>query len=372
MRVRRAQGRNPVPYFRWTLVYALAAVALLSGFPRATATSDTFTFDVQITLSEKAAVRLRSLSEGVVVSAHYFGDPTAGAARRANQIGQIDLGSEEIERPGHLQTVRITGRNVHRERLPWIQGPVMLNVRVYSARQSGPDNILNCDFFDGELQYAVHAPVVLHCFLIDEHQETKAAGLVLTSLAQNNRSERSRTQTPPASTLAPIGEERAADSYAIYSMLMPGSPLDSMPGAQGSTWAISDATVSITDMDPAIPPDGQLKAPPDNAKAFNEAVQDFRARRDERFRLEPANFHLNHPFTLLDQSRINNLRGAGSSGSYPGITFFSAVYFNSAQTAALVYINDWCANLCAAGQWVYLEKHSGQWVRRSGIIAPGA
>jgi hypothetical protein len=54
---------------------------------------------------------------------------------------------------------------------------------------------------------------------------------------------------------------------------------------------------------------------------------------------------------------------------YPGVTFFSQVYFNAAHTAALVYMNNWCANLCAAGEWVYLEKHGATWVRRSGIYA---
>ena len=52
--------------------------------------------------------------------------------------------------------------------------------------------------------------------------------------------------------------------------------------------------------------------------------------------------------------------------------FFSAVYFNQNLTAALVYVNVWCASLCAAGQWVYLEKHGGQWVRRSGLTIGGA
>jgi hypothetical protein len=51
---------------------------------------------------------------------------------------------------------------------------------------------------------------------------------------------------------------------------------------------------------------------------------------------------------------------------YLGITYFSEVYFNVAQTAALVYILDWCGNLCSQADWVYLEKQNGVWVRRSG------
>ena len=52
--------------------------------------------------------------------------------------------------------------------------------------------------------------------------------------------------------------------------------------------------------------------------------------------------------------------------NYLGITYFSEVYFNVAQTAALVYVLDWCGNLCSQSEWVYLEKQNGTWVRRSG------
>jgi hypothetical protein len=51
---------------------------------------------------------------------------------------------------------------------------------------------------------------------------------------------------------------------------------------------------------------------------------------------------------------------------YLGITYFSEVYFNTAQTSALVYILDWCGNLCSQSEWVYLEKQNGTWVKRSG------
>ncbi len=53
-------------------------------------------------------------------------------------------------------------------------------------------------------------------------------------------------------------------------------------------------------------------------------------------------------------------------GDYLGITYFSEVYFNVAQTAALVYVLDWCGNLCSQAECVYLEKQNGAWVRLSG------
>lgn len=192
-----------------------------------------------------------------------------------------------------------------------------------------------------------------------------------------------RRQTNRDPGLAPIPAQRAADTYAIYSMLMPGQPFDSMSPSQTTRWAIAQTTVNISDMNPSIPPDGQLTPPPDNQRGFEEALGDYEARKYERFQLDAKHFQISHPFSLLNDEQVSELRQARSSttasselksqySGYPGVTFFSAVYFNRAQTAALVFMNNWCANLCAAGQWVYLEKQGGHWVRRSGITRGGA
>ncbi|HEX4582382.1 MAG TPA: hypothetical protein VH139_09985 [Acidobacteriaceae bacterium] len=168
-----------------------------------------------------------------------------------------------------------------------------------------------------------------------------------------------------------------ADTYAIYSLLMPGVPFESMSTAQAQRFAIAGTTVSIEQMNPAIPPDGQLQPPPNNAQAFREAVQDFQTRRYERIQLEHQ-IKIDRPYTLLAPDDVGELKmtlagiDPGSQlqakwAGYPGITYFSEVYFNTAHTAALVYMNNFCANLCANGQWIYLEKNSDQWVRRSGL-----
>jgi hypothetical protein len=178
---------------------------------------------------------------------------------------------------------------------------------------------------------------------------------------------------------APMPPERSADSYAIYSLLMPGDTFNAMPVEQNQRWAIADTTVSIADMNPAVPPEGQLTPPPDNPDAFRSAALDYQTRRYQHIQLT-TDFHLDHPYTLMNGGQVAEFRrartavDAGSDllakyNGYPGITFFSQVFFNDNQTAALVYMNNWCANLCAEGQWVYLEKQGGSWVRRSGINA---
>jgi hypothetical protein len=193
--------------------------------------------------------------------------------------------------------------------------------------------------------------------------------------------------TPPlfaqTENAIPMPADRAQDSYLIYSMLLPGEPFRQMAPEQTQRWAIAEITVNYDDMNPRIDPRGQLKAPPNNARVFREAVHDYELNKYIHVQLTADPIRVNHPFTLLHPPEVDELRQAKSSttadsaiqtrwAAYPGITFFSEVYFDAKHTAALVYMNNWCASLCAEGTWVYLEKQNGSWVRRSGIVVPGA
>jgi hypothetical protein len=194
-----------------------------------------------------------------------------------------------------------------------------------------------------------------------------AAGCV-TGSAQSGSSTQHAPNRPAVSApggIISMPADRAEDSYAIYSMLMPGKTLASLPSAQGAAWAIAAVTLSDAERNPQIPPQGQLKPPSNNAKGFGEAVGDYETNKYTRVRLEKNDFHLSHDFVLLNPDTAR-------SGGYPGVTYFSEVYFDSKHRAALVYMYEWCANLCAAGSWVYLEKRGGQWQRDSGIVVPGA
>ncbi|MDE1178526.1 MAG: hypothetical protein PW789_18285 [Edaphobacter sp.] len=132
-----------------------------------------FAFDVSITLSQKAAAWLKAHRESIVVSADYTGAPKPDAEGRANQIGTIDLGVENVEVIGAAGLVRVTGTKVDGRRLDWIKGPVMLNVNLFSGRHANGDNVLACDFFDGKLSSAVKKTPELRCSLIAEQVEMK-------------------------------------------------------------------------------------------------------------------------------------------------------------------------------------------------------
>lgn len=305
-------------------------------------------FQVQISLSQKAAAKLNSVSQGIVLVAAYSANSAPGSQ---NQTGQLDLGRQTMDVPGRSETVRMNGPVIPDRIIESIRGPVLVNLSAYSGTihsldHNGSDNLLNCNSFDGKFQDAVRTMPVLHCSLKTENDS--AGGGAAQSI-------------PP---------ERVADSYAIYAMLVPGSPSNTIARTPAGNWGIADTTVNLTDMDPAVPPNGALKAPPENPRPFEEAVHDYETRKYQRFHLEASAFHPSPPLPLLNQQQVTGIRQARSANN--GITFFSAVYFNSKQTAALVYVNVWCATLCAAGQWVYLEKQNGQWVRRSGLTVGGA
>lgn len=177
-------------------------------------------------------------------------------------------------------------------------------------------------------------------------------------------------------TAGPTALERLADSYAIYSLLMPGEIFAKMDSSQNRQWAIAQMTINAEDINPALAPEAALSAPENHPERFREAVADYNIKKFQRSALT-RNFSLDRPYKLLTPAEVEELRSLRSTpmansslqakySGYPGITYFSRVYFDSAGSAALVYMLDWCGNLCAQAEWIYLEKRDGSWVRRSG------
>ncbi len=184
----------------------------------------------------------------------------------------------------------------------------------------------------------------------------------------------SSAQSEPSAGALPT--ERMKDAYAIYSLLLPGDVLAKMDSSQNQRWAVAATTVNAEDINPALAPEAALQPPANHAKAFHEAVADYNSRKNERLVLT-RHFQVDRPYSLLDPGEVAEFRASRTSASstsairakytgYPGITYFSEIYFNPKRTAALVYMLDWCGNLCAQAEWVYLEKHDGHWIRRSG------
>ena len=138
-----------------------APVALATG-------SDAFLpFTLGLTLSVPARDFLRDNKETVILYAAYYAYPIASASAQANPVGQIDLGKQQLPLPG-AGTVTFDGSGFLAQRLALTKGQPQVNVNVASARKSGPDNVLNCDFFEAPLAVAAQRTHRLHCSLITE------------------------------------------------------------------------------------------------------------------------------------------------------------------------------------------------------------
>jgi len=162
-----------IPRFKTS--HFLFTVSALTFMPVAFAleTNENLGFDIKISLSKKAAAKLQSTNKGITVMAAYYGNPLKSARRHVNEMGMIDLGYEKINRSGNPGLVHVTGNTIAAERLEWIQGSAKVNVNILSSRKGDENNILNCDFIDGDVAAIKESPVELHCSLIEEDIENK-------------------------------------------------------------------------------------------------------------------------------------------------------------------------------------------------------
>jgi hypothetical protein len=189
-----------------------------------------------------------------------------------------------------------------------------------------------------------------------------------------------KNAVPPTAPI-PMPSDRAAESYRIYSMLMPGSKFESPQWPRGK-WLIADTTKAVVrpgkpckgSTDDLQNPHFAVSPPPDRTNEFQEVLEDFDRRCHERIRLTPEGFRLSVPFSLLTESEqaqfvtsalnlnaaVDNAANLKFSGA-PGINKFSQVYFNQKHSLAMVYTEQWCGGLCGSFHWVVLELKNEQW-----------
>ncbi len=184
----------------------------------------------------------------------------------------------------------------------------------------------------------------------------------------------------------PMPQDRAVDSYRIYSVLMPVGEL-ARPGWSRVLWLLSDTTVSLVAPDrpcmgqdesgPTMNPHEAVEAPADRRQDLSEMLEDFDRRCHERLQLTPEAFTLVVPLRLLSaaeqdefvRTRFDPYAGAEGDAltakyrGAPGISRFSEVYFNSHHTVAMVYASGWCGGVCAQSYWEVLALQDGSWKR---------
>ena len=151
---------------------ALIAVAVpLSAFAGAAPEPNPApVFHVKVELSKTAAASLATIKETIMVVAYYYGLPAKGQENKADEMGQIQLGQEDVELPG-AGTATFSGAPIKTARLPYIDGGVQVVINVFSGRKSSPNNLLDCGFFDGPVAQAAKKGLSLYCKMIAEQRQ---------------------------------------------------------------------------------------------------------------------------------------------------------------------------------------------------------
>ncbi|WP_298957943.1 hypothetical protein [uncultured Methylobacterium sp.] len=147
----------------------LAALFAAAGPAHATAIGEAFTpILVAVTLSPKAADRLNRSRDPVQVTAYYSFRPPFRIARTLPE-GEIPLGRETVPIRSDSARARLVGDGYTPDTIdPLMAGQRRVLVNVYSGRDGGPLNVLDCGIFEGTLREAAARPIPIECRLIGE------------------------------------------------------------------------------------------------------------------------------------------------------------------------------------------------------------
>lgn len=182
----------------------------------------------------------------------------------------------------------------------------------------------------------------------------------------------------------PMPPDRADDSYAIYSQLLPLGETANWPA---KFYAVESVTITAVPADaPCMVPaaktgDGELLggsgmnphvalAPPSsNRQDYEQLLSDFDAHCHDRLELSADPWNAKLPVHMLNQAdqeefrrtRLPSHSEAERNQGSPALYAFSQVYFNTHHTVAMVYSTHWCGSLCGQGFWIVLGKENGAW-----------
>jgi len=155
------------------LAPALFACAPDSG-PEIAAVAETETiktpygFDVQLTLTPRAAEKLAQTDEAVNVAAMYYGLPVSDTAPGIDEHGEeVGLGRDDVEVAPQSALVVAPGAGFDPTYLASVKGEPEVLVNVYSARKTHEHNLLSCGIYQGPISMAQKKPVDIQCDLID-------------------------------------------------------------------------------------------------------------------------------------------------------------------------------------------------------------
>lgn len=176
------------------------------------------------------------------------------------------------------------------------------------------------------------------------------------------------------------------DSYAVYSVILKNIKLSHNDGSEVKLFVINE----FTDVDKTTPrpvekvlrdihPDLPIKDADDLIfyqnrplpTEYKEAIEDFKLKNKEPKQLTKS-FDLQQDYEFITQNDFHEIMSSKNVedkwksfyGKYPnssGFITFSAVGFGIEKKHAVVYYEEYCGSLCAAGSYIFLEKESGIW-----------
>lgn len=152
---------------------ALAACSPASG-PAAGAAAEAkatpYAFEVQLTLTPRTIEKLAAMQEMVTVAGMYWGEPKAEAkaAGRADEMGQINLGRDDINVQPASRMVVVPGAAIDAKVIEKdVEGAAQVLVNVFTARMAHEDNLINCGIYEGPISMAQQKPVEIECDLLE-------------------------------------------------------------------------------------------------------------------------------------------------------------------------------------------------------------
>jgi hypothetical protein len=181
--------------------------------------------------------------------------------------------------------------------------------------------------------------------------------------------------TPRFAQPMPMPGGKGQDSYAIYSQLLKGGPLE-WRNANRKQWLIEDTTNAIP-LDVAchpasaiisaeMNPHDAVEAPKDRQIEWNEVLKDYDQHCHDVIRLDLKSFRTELPVRLLDAEDQQGfmkdpVKPPAAFADGAGLHRFTEVFFNANHTLALVEQGMWCGSLCGNWTWVVLERREGRW-----------
>jgi hypothetical protein len=106
----------------------------------------------------------------------YWGEPTQEARSRADEMGQINLGADEIKVQPSSRSVIVPGAAIDPKVLASdVEGQPQVLVNVYTPRMAHENNLINCGIYEGPIAMARQKPVDIRCDLIEAPADLPAA-----------------------------------------------------------------------------------------------------------------------------------------------------------------------------------------------------